>query len=61
MPPPVAKHFMPMVKGLAAEVAQKVVDGVEATATKAAMDATFAVRVEAARQQYAAKKALTLS
>lgn len=57
VPPPVAKHFMPMVKGLAAEVAQKVVDGVEATATKAAMDATFAVRVEAARQQYAAKMA----
>lgn len=57
VPPPVAKHFMPMVKGLAAEVAKKVLDGVEATANDAAMDTTFAVRVEAARQQYAAKMA----
>jgi len=57
VPPPVAKHFMPMVKGLAAEVAKKVLDGVEATANDAAMDSTFAVRVEAARQQYAAKMA----
>jgi carbonic anhydrase len=54
VPPPVAKHFMPMVKGLAAEVAKKVLDGVEATANDAAMDSTFAVRVEGARQQYAA-------
>jgi carbonic anhydrase len=57
VPPPVAKHFMPLVKGLAAEVAKKVLDGVEATATDAAMDATFAVRVEGARQQYAATMA----
>jgi carbonic anhydrase len=57
VPPPVAKHFMPMVKGLAAEVAKKVLDGVEATANDAAMDSTFAVRVEAADQQYKAKMA----
>jgi carbonic anhydrase len=57
VPPPVAKHFMPLVKGLAAEVAKKVLDGVENTANEAAMDATFPVRVEAARQQYAASMA----
>merc|ERR1719331_1175157 len=57
VPPPVAKHFMPMVKGLAAEVAKKVLDGVDASANDAAMDSTHAVRVEAARQQYAATMA----
>jgi carbonic anhydrase len=57
VPPPVAKHFMPMVKDLAAEVAKKVLDGVDSISTDAAMDATFAVRVEGARQQYAAKMA----
>jgi carbonic anhydrase len=60
VPAPVAKHFMPLVRGLADEAAKKVVEGVKKVADDAAEAATKSVRVEAARQQYAASVA-TLS
>lgn len=53
VPAPVAKHFMPLVRGLAEEAAAKVVEGVHKVASQAAEAATKSVRVEAARQQYA--------
>lgn len=54
VPAPVAKHFMPLVRGLAEEAAAKVVQGVKTVASQAAEAATKSVRVDAARQQYAA-------
>jgi len=55
MPPVVQKHFMPLVRDLAEQAAQKVIAGVRKVAHDAASSVTKPVRVEAARQQYAVK------
>lgn len=56
VPPVVAKHFMPLVRNLADQAAQKVIDGVRAAARDAASSATRQVRSEAGKQQYEVKQ-----
>merc|ERR1719327_2452616 len=61
MPPVVQQHFMPLVRDLAEQAAQKVIAGVRKVARDAASSVTKPVRVEAARQQYAVKQTKAVS